>query len=551
MEWSTHQVTNQVPDLVGYNLFDADVALNDAVRREGAAAFEQNLRDYGSRLGGVEVAELALRANQDRPKLETFDRLGHRIDQVRFDPAWHQLMGMAFEQGMHVGVVTGSEGFQAGWPAARAALYLLHGQIEAGTLCPLTMTAAAAPALRDEPWFHDLAPHLYSRRYDPRDMPVPEKAGVTIGMGMTEKQGGSDLRANATQAFPLEQGAERGAAFRLVGHKWFFSSPTSDAHLVLAHCGGALSCFFVPRWTPDGTRNAVRIQRLKNKMGNASNASAEVEFQDAFGILVGDPGRGIPILAEMATRTRLDCVLGSTALLRQALVQALHHARTRQAFGRKLADHGLMRQVLADLALESEAATVLAMRLAGALEKRGSSAEERVWVRILTPAAKFWICKRAIQAVAECMEVWGGNGYIEDGPMPRLYRETPVNSIWEGSGNVMCLDVLRALNHDADAGRAFADTLVRDASVDRPLRARAERLVKRLRTPGANPQPWARHISREIVLLSQAVLLRKHAPAPVADAFMQTRIHSEADGVFGSGMPVGAAETLLARSWPV
>lgn len=568
MEWSTHQVTNQVADLVDYNLFETDAALSDAVRREGASAFERNLRDYGSRLGSVEVAELARRANLDRPELEAFDRVGHRIDQVRFDPAWHQLMGMAFEQGMHVGAWPGTrepsgqverqagavacpEGSRAGWPAARAALYLLHGQIEAGTLCPLTMTAAAAPALRDEPWFHDLAPHLYSRRYDPRDVPLPEKAGMTIGMGMTEKQGGSDLRANATQAFPLEQGAERGAAFRLVGHKWFFSSPTSDAHLVLARCDGALSCFFVPRWRPDGTRNAVRIQRLKNKMGNASNASAEVEFQDAFGILVGDRGRGIPILAEMATRTRLDCVLGSTALLRQALAQALHHARSRQAFGRALADHGLMRQVLADLALESEAATVLAMRLAGALDKADSSAEERVWVRILTPAAKFWICKRTIQAVAECMEVWGGNGYIEDGPMPRLHRETPVNSIWEGSGNVMCLDVLRALNHDADAGRVFADALIRDASVDRSLHARAERLVKRLRTPDADAQPWARHISREIVLLSQAVLLLKHAPAPVADTFMQTRIRSEADGVFGGGMPVGAAETLLTRSWPL
>lgn len=319
---------------------------------------------------------------------------------------------------------------------------------------------------------------------------------------------------------------------------------------MLARSGDeALSCFFVPRWKPDGTRNAVRIRRLKDKMGNASNASAEVEFEDAFGVLVGEPGRGIAILADVATRTRLDCVLGSAALLRQALVQAVHHARHRKAFGKALADHDLMRQVLADLALESEAAVVLAMRLAGALETGAASSEDRVWARVLTPAAKFWVCKRAIQAVAECMEVWGGNGYIEEGPMPRLYREAPVNSIWEGSGNIMCLDVLRALSHDPDGGRAFVDALVRDAGIDERLRERSERLAGVLRAPGPGWQSGARHIAREIVLLSQAVLLVRHAPPIVADAFLQTRMASEDGGVFGSGVSIGAAESILARAW--
>lgn len=548
MGWSTHQVTNQVPDLIGYNLFQADAALRDAVRREGALPYEQGLDDYGAWLGGEEAASLARRANLNRPALEAFDRQGRRVDGVRFDPAWHQLLGKAFGRGMHIG--TWPDG-RSGWAAARAAFYLLHGQIEAGTLCPLTMTAAAVPALRDEPCFADLSSHLYSLLYDARDEPVPGKAGMMIGMGMTEKQGGSDLRANATRAFPLEPGAARGAGFRLVGHKWFFSSPMSDAHLVLARSGDdALSCFFVPRWKPDGARNAVRIRRLKDKMGNASNASAEVEFEDAFGVLVGEPGRGIAILADVATRTRLDCVLGSAALLRQALVQAVHHARHRKAFGKTLVEHDLMRQVLADLALESEAAMVLAMRLAGAFETGVVSPEDRVWARILTPAAKFWICKRAIQAVAECMEVWGGNGYIEEGPMPRLYREAPVNSIWEGSGNIMCLDVLRALTHDPDAGRAFVDALVRDAGADERLRARSECLAKLLRAPGPGRQSEARHIAREIVLLSQAVLLLRHAPPAVADAFLQTRLAPEGCGVFGGGMSMAAAESILARAWP-
>jgi len=548
MGWSTHQVINQVPDLFGYNLFQADAALRDAVRREGALVYEPALVDYGAWLGGEEATALARRANLHRPGLEAFDRQGRRVDRVRFDPAWHQLLGKAFERGMHVGAWPDH---RPGWTAARAAFYLLHGQIEAGTLCPLTMTAASVPALRDEPCFPDLSPHLYSLQYDSRDAPVAGKTGMMIGMGMTEKQGGSDLRANATRAVPLESGGGRGGGFRLVGHKWFFSSPTSDAHLVLARSGDeALSCFFVPRWKPDGTRNAVRIRRLKDKMGNASNASAEVEFEDAFGVLVGEPGRGIAILADVATRTRLDCVLGSAALLRQALVQAVHHARHRKAFGKALADHDLMRQVLADLALESEAAVVLAMRLAGALETGAASSEDRVWARVLTPAAKFWVCKRAIQAVAECMEVWGGNGYIEEGPMPRLYREAPVNSIWEGSGNIMCLDVLRALSHDPDGGRAFVDALVRDAGIDERLRARSERLAGVLRAPGSGWQSGARHIAREIVLLSQAVLLVRHAPPIVADAFLQTRMASEDGGVFGSGVAIGAAESILARAWP-
>ena len=546
MGWTTHEVANQVPDLIGYNLYDTDAALREAVRREGAGACDNDLSRYGARLGAEDVMALARRANRNRPELEAFDRCGRRVDRVRFDPAWHQLMAYAFEHGMHIGAWPDG---RAGWSVARAAYYLLHGQVEAGTLCPTTMTAAAAPALRGEPWFDALAPHLYSLRYDARDLPLPSKDGMTIGMGMTEKQGGSDLRANTTRAFPVGGGG-RGAVFRLIGHKWFFSAPTADAHLVLARHDDSLSCFYVPRWTPDGTLNAVRIQRLKDKMGNTSNASAEVEFQDAHAVLVGSPGRGIAILADMAMRTRHDCVLGSAALLRQAVVQALHYARHRQTFGKALIDHGLMRQVLADLVLESEAATALALRLAGALDAGTSSPLEHAWVRIMTPAAKFWVCKRTEQVVAECMEVWGGNGYIEDGPMPRLYREAPVNSIWEGSGNIMCLDVLRALRRDPSVGRAFVDTLVHEASGDTRLRDRAHRLEGLLAGAEIEHEPRARHIVREVVLLTQAVLLLRHAPRFVADAFVQARIVAAGD-VFGGGVAIDAAPEILARAWPL
>jgi putative acyl-CoA dehydrogenase len=434
-----------------------------------------------------------------------------------------------------------------GAQVARAATYLMHGQVEAGSLCPSTMTAASIPVLRQEAWFGGIAPLLYSRRYDGRDLPLAAKTSMTIGMGMTEKQGGSDLRSNTTRAVPVDAGG-RGQPYRLTGHKWFFSVPTADAHLMLARAHEAFSCFYVPRWLEDGTRNNIRVQRLKNKLGNRSNSSGEVEFQDALGVLVGEEGRGIRTLVEMASYTRIDCVLGSAALLRQALVQALHHARCRRAFGKALESQPLMRSVLADLALESEAATALALRLARALDAAGDP-DEDAWRRVMGPAAKFWVCKRAIAAIAECMEVWGGNGFIEDGPMPRLYREAPVNSIWEGSGNIMCLDVLRALGRDRTFSGALLGGLEKEAAADARLAGRVAALRGALADEEA-AQAGARGVARDLVLLVQAGLLRRHAPPFVADAFIASRF-GPMGGVTGTfAHSAGIAQALIERSWP-
>ncbi len=544
MACTTHEVTNQVPELGDYNLYLSDPALQEAVRREGAHWRHVSLAAYGARMGLAQTRQWAHDANRCGPELEAFDRCGHRVDRVHFHPDWHRFMRMAFLQGMHASAWADPK---PGAQAARAAAYLLHGQIEAGSLCPVTMTSAAIPVLRKEPLFDALSAKLYSLHYDERDLPISDKAGMMIGMGMTEKQGGSDLRSNTTQATPVGVGG-RGAQYALRGHKWFFSSPMSDAHLVLARHDDRLSCFFVPRWLDDGRKNSVQIQRLKNKMGNRSNASAEVEFNDASAILVGEEGRGIATLIEMASCTRLDCILGSAALLRQAVVQALHHARHRRAFGRALIEQSLMRSVLLDLVVESEAATVLAMRLARAYD---ASDDPLDWGyrRILTPAAKFWICKRAIEAVGECMEVWGGNGYIEDGPMARLYREAPVNSIWEGSGNVMCLDVLRALKNEPELGQAFIATLVRD-SADEPLLAgSANSLLLLLHDKQMNIESAGRYVAQELVLLVQANLLRRHAPQALADLFIQTRFGGRGGRVFGVSGSETHAVGLFDRAW--
>ncbi len=544
MDWITHEVSNQPPELAGYNLYDTDAPLREGVRREGAGAYEASLVRYGAQLGQRETIQLAHEANRHGPELQSYDRQGHRVDRVLFHPAWQHFMTLAYGQGMHSSAWADP---QPGAQVARAAAYLMHGQIEAGSLCPATMTAASIPVLRQEDWFEHISPLLYSRHYDGRDMPLEGKTSMTIGMGMTEKQGGSDLRRNMTAALPVGR-AGRGASYRLTGHKWFFSAPTADAHLVLARTGDAFSCFYLPRWLSDGRRNGIRLQRLKDKLGNKSNASGEVEFLEAEGILIGEPGRGIATLVGMAFYTRIDCVLGSAALLRQALVQALHHARHRQAFGKALASQPLMQSVLADLALESTAATMLALRLAAALDRSGDSQED-VWRRVIAPAAKFWICKRAIAAVAECMEVWGGNGYIEDGPMARLYRETPVNSIWEGSGNIMCLDVLRALERDPAQAQALLDRLGQDCAGDALLGQRLQSLRAMLADPQAL-ESRARMVARDLVLLTQAVLLRGHAPQSVADSFVRSRF-GEGGQVFGatSFTPADLA-SLLAWAWP-
>lgn len=547
--FSTHEVVNQAPTLQDYSLYDTDAVLRAAVVREGAGAYETVLHEHGTWLGQAQTLAAGDDANRHPPRLISYDPTGHRIDRVDFHPAWHLLMHGIVGRGMHSAAWDDP---RPGAHVARAAAYLMQGQVEAGTLCPTTMTFAAMPLLRDEPagevdLARDWLPRLRGRLYDPADAPAAAKRGLLVGMGLTEKQGGSDLRAVATLAVPL--GAHgRGRAYLLTGHKWFYSVPQADAHMVLAQAPDGLACFFVPRWIPGGPRNAVRVRRLKDKLGNRSNASGEVEFEQAWGMMVGEPGRGLATLLEMAAVTRLDCVLGSAALLRQALVQALHHASHRHAFGKPLIEQPLMRAVLGDLALESEAATVLALRLARAVDQRDQP-QARLLARVGTPAAKLWVCKRAVEAVAEAMEVWGGNGYAEEGPMPRLYRETPVNSIWEGSGNVMALDVLRAMQRDSDVLHALMAEL-------EPARGRhagyGRALDSWLAMRGGDPgqaQAHARSIAAGLARLWQAALLIAHAPPEVADAFVQTRLAAPR-GLFGEHMPIHGVAAVLQRAWP-
>lgn len=538
MGWTTHEVTNQVPDLVDYNLYEADIALQEAVLREGAQTAVPALSDYGRQLGQARIIALAAEIDHHPPVLSAFDRQGRCIDNVEHPAGWHEFMAMGCGQGLHEAA-----------SVARAAAFLLHGQIEAGSLCPLTMTSAAIPILAREPWFESLRPQLSARAYDSRDIPVAAKRGMLIGMGLTEKQGGSDLRGITTQARPVDGEA---GWFRLVGHKWFFSVPTADAHLVLALLDGAPSCFHVPRRLPDGTRNAVRLMQLKDKLGNRSNASAEVEFHDALGRLVGEPGRGIATLAEMAGYTRLDCVLGSTALMRAALVQALHHARHRVAFGRPLIQQPLMLAVLADLAIEVEAAVALGMRLARAVAAGPEAGLlGQALARIVTPAAKFWVCKRAIGMVAEAMEVLGGNGYVETHGLARLYREAPVNSIWEGSGNVMCLDVLRAMQRHPAQAQALIAWLRDAAGDDGRLRRWVEMLEQHMLRPAPELQAVARHVAGSLVMLTQAALLRQGPGQAVADAFIDTRLSQPGDSVAGMSHTPTAPGPVLERAWRV
>jgi putative acyl-CoA dehydrogenase len=519
----THEVTNQVPPLANYNLFSSDAALVSGVEREGAGWHRETLTRDGAALTTPDILALADLANRHTPELAAFSPRGERIDALEFHPAWHTLLGLLRREGLHALPFSDP---QPGAMVARCAGYFLHAQLESGSLCPLTMTFASIPVLQREPeLFATLRDKLYSREHDSRDLPLDQKTSMMIGMGMTEKQGGSDVRSNRTQAFAAS-GSGRGAGYRLVGHKWFFSAPQCDAHLVLARTDDheSLSCFFVPRFAPDGSKNAVRIQRLKDKLGNRSNASSEVEFFDAWGVMIGDEGRGVPTIIEMANYTRLDCVIGSAALMRAALVQAIHHARHRSAFGRHLADQPLMRNVLADLSLESEAATVLFMRLARAFEDTTNAPEERAWRRLVTPAAKYWVCKRTLEFTGEAMEVWGGNGYVEEGPMARFYREAPVNSIWEGSGNVMCLDVLRAMEREPDAAQALLAAWRAEAQAHPALNAALDRLTQALTSAPETREASARRIAQQIVLIAQAVLLVQHAPSFVADAFIATRL---------------------------
>jgi putative acyl-CoA dehydrogenase len=532
------EVSNQPPPLEPYNLFASDIVLREAVKREQAGWADNKLTALGATLGEPETVQLGFDANKYTPSLRTLDRYGHRLDEVEFHPAWHALLGLALKAGLHSSPWAVPK---PGAHVARAAGTYMLNQIESGVYCPVAMTYGAVPALRHAPaiaaqWL----PKIFSREYDKRFIPVRDKTSALLGMGMTENQGGSDLRTNSTRAEPAGDGS-----FRLHGHKWFMSAPMCDAFLVLAQSAKGLSCFLMPRWTADGKRNAIHIIRLKNKLGNRSNASSEVEFDGAYAQLIGEEGRGIPTIIEMASHTRLDCAIGSSALMRQAVVQAVHHARHRTAFQKHLIDQPLMINVLADLALESEAATVLTMRLARAYDE--SDETSLVFRRVVTPAAKFWICKRAPMVTLEAMEVLGGSGYIEECIMPRLYREAPVNSIWEGAGNIMCLDVLRAIERTPKVAEVLRDELGGDAR----LKTFAGRLQKRLSAADRNDESQARVLVRELVLALQAALLIKHAPPAVADAFCASRLGAEAGSAFGT-LPRGSdARAIAERAAPL
>lgn len=552
----THDVFNQFDELTDINLLQADVALQQVLQRQQAQAFVPALDNFAQQLGQKASWEYAEQANRHPPELQRFDARGRVLDAVEFHPSWHSLMALYRKQGL---ISQPFESQDSGRWSAWAAGFYLHGQVEQGTLCPATMTTAAIPVLQKEPQlWSQLQAQLFSHEYDARDLPLAQKKSIWIGMGMTEKQGGSDVRANTTLARPVHEGG-RGGEYLLRGHKWFFSAPMCDAHLVVARMAtasgelGGHACFFVPRRRPDGSKNPVRVQRLKDKVGNRSNSSAEVELQDAWGILMGEEGRGIPTIIEMASYTRLNCVLGSAAILRTAAVQSIAYARQRIAFGKNLSDQPLMRSVLADLALESEASMQLAMHLAQAYEREAEGdLLARAWKRIMTPAAKFWVCKRSVELTGEAMEVFGGNGYVQESIVSRLFREAPVNSIWEGSGNVMCLDVLRAMGREPEAARRLLQDLLDMATGEPILMALTQSLSQRFFQAPDVLEPQARRLVQDLALLAQACLLRKHAPGYMADGFIATRLGAQSGAMVAGAFDPAALDltAILQRALP-
>jgi putative acyl-CoA dehydrogenase len=542
---STHDIFNQTPPLADYNLFRSDLSLQEAVQREGAGWAVDELSAAGAELGTAAIAEQARLANRYTPVLQTFNAQGERIDSIEFHPAWHALMQGIAARGYHSS--PWAAGARPRAHAARAAGYLMQAQIESGTLCPTTMTYGAIAAMRRDAGLGKVwVPRLLAREYDARDIPFAQKRSGLIGMGMTEKQGGSDVRANTSRAIRSADGS-----YRITGHKWFFSAPQCDAHLVLAQANGGLSCFFMPRRLPDGTLNGIYIQRLKDKLGNRSNASSEVEFIDAWASLLGEEGRGIPTILEMGTFTRLDCCTGSAGMMRQAVVQALHHARHRKVFGSWLIDQPLMRNVLADMAIESEAATCLSLRLARAFDSEHPG--EIALRRALTSAAKFWVCKRGCELAAEAMEVLGGNGYTEELPLARIAREMPVNSIWEGSGNVMCLDVLRGFAKSPLTREAVLAELTGARGRHRDYDAALQRFATALDASDAN-EPHARRFTQAFVTLMQGALLLSGASnagaRAVAEGFCATRLGDRGWGaVFGAFEVQIDTAAILTRAW--
>ena len=538
----THEVFNQVPSLDGANLYRLDLPLQEWTRRFGGGWAEDQLHAYGALAGGP-LMQAGFLANENKPVFKSHDRYGNRVDLVEFHPAYHELMRTAIEHGIpSLPWRDPREGAQV----ARAALNYLHNQPEAGNACPLTMTYAAVPALKLQPNLAEIwLPKILATQYDPRNVGIEQKAGVTIGMAMTEKQGGTDVRANTTRAHPVGIPGP-GQAYELVGHKWFCSAPMCDAFLTLAYTDKGLSCFLLPRHRPDGTRNQFYIQRLKNKLGNWANASSEVEYRGALAWMIGEEGRGVPTIIEMVALTRFDCMIGSSSLMRQALTQAAHHCAHRKVGGRVLAEQALMQNVLADLALESEAALALTMRMGKALDNPHIDQEDK-FARLVTAIGKYWICKRAPAMINEAQECMGGAGYVEETILPRLYREAPVNSIWEGSGNVQCLDVLRALSKEPGVLDALFIELG-DGHGDARLKAHIAKLQADFRDT-ADIQYRARQLTEDVAVALQAKLLLEAGNATVSDAFIASRL-GEGGRVYGT-LPRGVdAEALLARSTP-
>jgi putative acyl-CoA dehydrogenase len=530
IELPAEEVLNQVPELTNYNLFTSDATLVKAVEREGAGWAHAQINELGQLLGTQEAQRWGFDANDNPPVLHTHDRFGNRRDEVVFHPSWHNLMRTSVAARLHSLPWTEK---RKGAHVARAALMMITAQNEAGHTCPISMTYSGIAALRAEPDLSaDWEPKILSAAYDSQFRPVEEKTGALLGMGMTEKQGGSDVRANTTRAKRIGHSRE----YLITGHKWFCSAPMCDAFLILAQAPKGLSCFFLPRWTPAGERNHFHLQRLKDKLGNRSNASAEVEFAQAWVRLVGEEGRGVSTIIEMVHHTRLDCAIAGAALMRQAVVQAVHHARHRKAFGKLLIEQPLMRNVLADLLLESEAATLLAMRLASSFDARESDPRERAFGRIATAVGKYWLTKRSQVHVGEALECLGGNGYVEESIMPRLYREAPLNSIWEGSGNVICLDVLRALAKDPESVDALLHEIRQSAGADQRLPKFIETVESQLHQtkPGADAESQARVLTEKLALALQAGLMARHSSAAMAEAFISSRIAGDHGATFGT-----------------
>ncbi|HMJ14491.1 MAG TPA: isovaleryl-CoA dehydrogenase [Polyangiaceae bacterium] len=542
---TTHEVVNQALPLEDHDAFASDVPFQEAVAREGDSWIAEALSAYGRVVGTSETARLAAQANRYVPELRSHDRFGHRIDEVEYHPAYHELMRRAMAHEVHS--VTWRNP-RPGAHVAHAALLYLHAQAEPGTCCPLTMTHACVPTLRVEPELaREWEPRVLGTEYDPRSLPAAAKTSATIGMAMTEKQGGSDVRANSTRA---RAAGRHGTleAYELTGHKWFCSAPMSDAFLTLAQTERGLTCFFVPRWLPDGAKNRFFIQRLKDKLGNRANASSEIEYDRTWAVRVGEEGRGVPAIIQMVAQTRVDCAAGSAGLMRHALTEAIHHARQRSAFGRLLVDQPLMLRVLADLALELEGALALAFRVARCYDSAASE-EERALARVATPVAKYWITRRTPPFAFEAMECLGGAGYVEESVLPRIYREGPVNSIWEGSGNVQCLDVLRALEKQSRSLDALLLELGQARGANRHLDAHVDRLKGAFSDPSGF-EANARKLAEDVALGLSASVLVRHAPPAVADAYCATRLGGQRGFEYGTIPAAVDARALVARTLP-